>query len=135
MATIPEALTIAVDHHRAGRLEMAEQVYRQILDVEPNQPDAWHMLGVVMPNSGDARPERSASGGPWCSIRNGPTRRTISAISCGSRGSWMKRSPVTAGPWKAKPAHAEACSNLGSVLSAQGEVRRGDGLVRPGTGG
>ena len=31
MATISEALAIAVGHHRAGRLEMAEQIYRRIL--------------------------------------------------------------------------------------------------------
>jgi predicted O-linked N-acetylglucosamine transferase (SPINDLY family) len=47
MATISEALAIAVQHHQAGRLQAAEQIYRQILAVEPNQPDAWHLLGVI----------------------------------------------------------------------------------------
>ena len=47
MATIPEALAIAIQHHQAGRLAEAEQIYRQILAVEPNQADAWHLLGVI----------------------------------------------------------------------------------------
>jgi tetratricopeptide (TPR) repeat protein len=47
MATISEALAIAVQHHQAGRLQAAEQIYRQVLSVEPNQADAWHLLGVV----------------------------------------------------------------------------------------
>jgi predicted O-linked N-acetylglucosamine transferase (SPINDLY family) len=38
---------MAVQHHRAGRLDAAEQIYRQILAVEPNHAEAWHLLGVV----------------------------------------------------------------------------------------
>ena len=47
MATISEALAIAIQHHQAGRLQAAEQIYRQILAVEPNQADALHLLGVI----------------------------------------------------------------------------------------
>ena len=47
MATIPEALAMAIQHHQAGRLQAAEQIYRQILQAEPNQADAWHLLGVM----------------------------------------------------------------------------------------
>ena len=47
MATIPEALAIAIQHHQAGRLQAAEQIYRQILAVEPNHADAIHLLGVI----------------------------------------------------------------------------------------
>jgi cytochrome c-type biogenesis protein CcmH/NrfG len=47
MATIPEALAIAIGHHQAGRTQDAEQIYRQILQAEPNHPDALHLLGVI----------------------------------------------------------------------------------------
>jgi tetratricopeptide (TPR) repeat protein len=47
MATISEALAIAIQHHQAGRLQAAEQIYRQILAVEPHHAHAWHLLGVV----------------------------------------------------------------------------------------
>jgi Flp pilus assembly protein TadD len=47
MATISEALTIAIQHHQAGRLQAAEQIYRQILAVEPNHAEAVHLLGVI----------------------------------------------------------------------------------------
>jgi predicted O-linked N-acetylglucosamine transferase (SPINDLY family) len=47
MATISEALAIAARHHQAGRLQAAEQIYRQILAVEPNHADAMHLLGVM----------------------------------------------------------------------------------------
>ena len=47
MATIFEALTIAIQHQQAGRLQAAEQIYRQILAIEPKQADAIHFLGVI----------------------------------------------------------------------------------------
>ena len=47
MATISEALAIAIQHHQAGRLQAAEQIYRQILQAEPNHADAIHLLGVI----------------------------------------------------------------------------------------
>jgi tetratricopeptide (TPR) repeat protein len=45
--TIPEALALALRHHQAGQLQAAEQIYRQILNIDPNHVDAWHLLGVV----------------------------------------------------------------------------------------
>ncbi len=36
-----------VAHHQAGRLREAEAVYRGILDLDPQYPDAHHLLGVI----------------------------------------------------------------------------------------
>ena len=44
---IQKELDRAWELHRAGRLAEAEQVYRAILGVDPNQPDALQMLGQV----------------------------------------------------------------------------------------
>ena len=45
--TINEALALAVQHHQGGRLQAAEQIYHQILAVEPNHVAALHLLGVI----------------------------------------------------------------------------------------
>jgi protein O-GlcNAc transferase len=37
----------AVEHHRAGDLESAEECYERLLDFCPDHPDALHLLGVV----------------------------------------------------------------------------------------
>ena len=55
MATIAEAMSIATQHHQAGRLRDAELIYRQIIAVEPNHFDAWHLLGVLACQCGNHR--------------------------------------------------------------------------------
>ena len=47
MASIAESLNIALQHHQAGRLQEAEAIYRQILQVHPNHPGAHHLLGMI----------------------------------------------------------------------------------------
>lgn len=41
-----------MQHHMAGRLQAAEQIYRQILAAEPDQPDAIQLLGMVAEQEG-----------------------------------------------------------------------------------
>ena len=45
--TIQQALDLAVQHHTAGRLPQAESIYNQILQSDPDQPVALHLLGVI----------------------------------------------------------------------------------------
>ena len=45
--TIQQAIDLALEHHNAGRLTEAENVYNQILQAEPNQSVALHYLGVI----------------------------------------------------------------------------------------
>jgi len=45
--TIQQAFNLAVQHHQAGRLKEAEQLYRQILAHQPDHADALHMLAIV----------------------------------------------------------------------------------------
>lgn len=47
LLTIDQALQQAVSHHQAGRLAEAEHLYRTILQVQPDYPDANHNLGVL----------------------------------------------------------------------------------------
>src|SRR5256885_148508 len=45
--TDQDPIEIAFEHHRAGRLAEAEQIYRQVLARQPDQADALHLLGVI----------------------------------------------------------------------------------------
>ena len=46
------ALNLAMQHHMAGRLAEAEQVYQQILLTDPDQPDALTLLGLIAHQAG-----------------------------------------------------------------------------------
>jgi len=50
---IQNALGIAIQHHTAGQLAEAENLYQQILRVDQNHPIALHLLGVIAHQVGD----------------------------------------------------------------------------------
>ncbi|MBL8827562.1 MAG: tetratricopeptide repeat protein [Planctomycetaceae bacterium] len=53
MPTLHEALEIAMAQHRAGKLDIAAEMYRQIATQVPQHADAWHLLGVIAQQKGD----------------------------------------------------------------------------------
>ena len=44
---IQESIALAVQHHNAGDLAKAEGLYQQVLQADPNQPVALHLLAVI----------------------------------------------------------------------------------------
>lgn len=53
MATIDEALAVALDHLKAGRRAEAEILYGRILDADPDNAEALHRLGLLAALAGD----------------------------------------------------------------------------------
>jgi len=45
--TVQQAIDLALQYHNAGDLSKAESIYNQIIQIEPNQPIALHLLGVI----------------------------------------------------------------------------------------
>ena len=122
MTTIPEALAIAVQHHQGGRLQAAEQIYRQILAVEPDQADALHLLGVIAHQAGKhevavqyiARAITLHGNEAFFHNNLGEAyralRRIPEAVACYRRALELK------------PDYAGAHSNLGNALKDQGNL-------------
>ena len=50
---IAQALDLAVQHHNAGRLSEAEDIYEQILAAVPDNHDALHLLGLIANERGE----------------------------------------------------------------------------------
>ncbi|CAO3432602.1 glycosyltransferase [Azospirillum doebereinerae] len=55
MDMIEQTLAVATEHHRAGRTDEAERLYRDVLNASPGHPDALHLLGVIALQSGRAQ--------------------------------------------------------------------------------
>src|SRR5882672_12002669 len=55
MSTTSETLQLAVKYHQTGQFEQAEKLYRTVLESEPNNPDAHHLLGLAALAVGQAQ--------------------------------------------------------------------------------
>ena len=51
--TLQQALDIAIQHHTAGRLSQAENIYQQVLENDPKQPVALNLMGVIAHQKGE----------------------------------------------------------------------------------
>jgi tetratricopeptide (TPR) repeat protein len=56
MTALEDRLRAAIAAHQQGKLPQAEQLYREILQNEPNHPDALHLLGVIAHQAGRPGP-------------------------------------------------------------------------------
>ena len=54
---MPDALAIALEHHRAGRVRQAADAYRALIAQDPNHADALNWLGVLAFQAG--RPDHA----------------------------------------------------------------------------
>lgn len=51
--SLSQSLQTAISHHQAGRLQQAEVIYRQILQVTPDHADALHLAGMIAYQKGE----------------------------------------------------------------------------------
>ncbi len=52
--TLAEAVLRAQQAHRQGRLDVAERIYRAVLELDPQDVNALHFLGVLLHQRGDS---------------------------------------------------------------------------------
>jgi predicted O-linked N-acetylglucosamine transferase (SPINDLY family) len=122
MASISVALQTALQHHQAGRLAQAADIYRRILAVEPDQPDALHLLGVILHQSGQHAEALDL-------LRRATTARPRSAVYHNSLGVALKdRGDLQAAAVsyrravELEPDYPDAQLNLARVLRALGDL-------------
>ena len=61
MSAATDYFTHAIDMHRAGQLDRAAECYRQALQADPQNADAWHFLGALCTNWAIPGPRPRAS--------------------------------------------------------------------------
>ena len=122
MPTIAEALTLAVQHHRAGALHKAERLYREILQVDPQHVDALHLLGLIAKEVG--RHDRACEHIRQA-IRLKPDfaeAHSNLALVLHEQGKLEEALASLQHALRLKPDFAEAHNHVGIVLMEQGKL-------------
>jgi len=119
---INSEFTKALQYHQSGRIRKAEEIYKKILDVNPNHPDSLHLLGVIAHqfNKSDIavnlinKAIQYNPGDPiyYNNLGNAliDQGKLAEAISCYQKALELK------------PDYADAHNNMGSALKDQGRL-------------
>ena len=121
MPTTSQTLALAVEHHQSGRLRVAEEIYRQILQSEPNHADAIHLLGVLAHQQGNldeavVRYRRAVDLNPGFAAAHGNLGVALKDLGRLDEAAAACRRSI-----ELRPDLAEAHGNLGVVLTELGK--------------
>lgn len=133
MPTIQEALQQAVDLQNQGKTGEATAYYEAILKVDPDQPDALHLLGLVASTRHDySRAEEL--------IRRALTIVPESSVFYGNLGVVLRRAGRVDEAIEAyhtaielDPSSADAYFNLGKSLKLKGDIQSAEQAFRKST--
>lgn len=122
MATIDEALAIALANHRADRYAEAAALYRRILDVDASNADALHLLGLIEGQAGRVDLCRDLIGralqtNPWLLEARLNLGNLLQAAGRGAEAaaSWHRVLAIA-------PGHASAWQRLGVLNHGRGSA-------------
>jgi predicted O-linked N-acetylglucosamine transferase (SPINDLY family) len=120
--TVSEALALAVQQHRAGLLAQAEQIYRAILQADPQQVDALRLLGVIACQRGQFEQANTL----LCRALQFKPDDAMAYNSLGvvfqAQGKSVEAGNCFQQAVRCKPDYAEAHNNLGNVFKDQGRL-------------
>ncbi len=122
MYTIAEVLEQAMRLHQSGKFAQAEPLYRQVIDADPANAQAAHMLGLLARQTGH---HQSALTLIRRAITLNPTAPAFH-FNLGLVHKEQGQFAEAAGCFRAElalnPNHADSLNNLGIVLVGQGQV-------------
>ncbi|MFY9314303.1 MAG: tetratricopeptide repeat protein [Burkholderiales bacterium] len=121
-ASVQNAMHLALEHHREGRLPEAEQLFRKVLELNPNQPQALHHLGVIALKCGKAQLaaeliERARSVEP-----SNASILTDLGATCRVLGRLKEAEQLHRRAQALSPDRPEVHNNLGNVLRDMGQL-------------
>ncbi|KAA0681208.1 tetratricopeptide repeat protein [Azospirillum brasilense] len=129
MATVSEALSIALDHHIAGRVAEAETLYGRILQAVPGHPDASHLMGLLLAQTGRvaaalAHLDAAVAGDPASSTHHLNRGKVQDALgqTANAAASWLAA-------LRLQPEHAEAAERLAPALRVLAEAAFDSGAL------
>jgi tetratricopeptide (TPR) repeat protein len=130
MKTIQETMERAIDLHRTGRLPEAEELYRRVLKINPDHPDALHLLGVLNHQAGRNERalelvRRAITGSPGTAVYHNNMGLVLCAL-----GRILEALQAYEEALRLNPGYAEACNNLGNALRDLGRIEAAEERFR-----
>jgi tetratricopeptide (TPR) repeat protein len=130
MPTASDVFGQAWKYHQAGSFSQAEQLYRQVLQTDPNNADAWCFLGAVCQAQGkiteaEANLRRAAQLMP-----SHPTAPNLLGIVLAQQGKLDDAASCFQDLIRYQPGDAGAHNNLGLVRLNQGRLQEAMALFQ-----
>jgi tetratricopeptide (TPR) repeat protein len=119
---VQDVLQQALAHHRAGRLEKAEAIYRQILATDSRHADSLHLLGMVEHQRGRHEIAVEMIRQAIAINPNEAAYHSNLGTIYQTQGKLDEAAECFERALTLKPGWAEIQSNLGNVLQTQGKL-------------
>ena len=109
----------ALAHHRAGKFDKAEKLYKEVLSRVPDQVDCLHLLGVLATQRGEYSVAIQFINRAIDQKKSKPVAEFHNNIGAAYKGLGQKKEAIHHFGLAArlKPDYAEAFNNLGTVLT------------------
>jgi predicted O-linked N-acetylglucosamine transferase (SPINDLY family) len=130
MATITEALNVAMQHHQAGELAQAEEIYRLVLQADPSDANALAMLGVVCHQKGQHQEAVDWLRKAVALFPHSSVYHTNLAAACAALGRWDEAAASYAEVVRTRPDSAQDRNKLGDALRQLGRLAEAEACFR-----
>jgi Tfp pilus assembly protein PilF len=121
-SSVEKMLQEALDHHHAGRLAQAEQVYRQILAADSQHPDSMHLLGMIAFQTGRSEESLVLIQNAIAVKGNRAAYHSNLGNVLQSQGRLREAGACYQRALLLKPDSAEVYVNLGNIFKEQGQI-------------
>jgi len=128
--TLDEAVSLAILLQKNGQLAEAREVYRRVLETNPNHPDALHFSGVLAHQEGRSDEAVALIEQSLALAPDRPDCYNNLGIVCQSSGRLDRAIAAYERAIALDPSHANAYSNLGVLLRATGKPEDAEAAYR-----
>ena len=125
-----QALDHAIKLHQAGQVAQAEQMYRQILQHDPNQPDALHLLGLIAHHAGVREPAVELMSRAIAIAPNMALYRINLAKVYRALGRWGEATASARRGVELAPMVVEGLVELSACLRGEGKLEEAEQVAR-----
>ncbi len=120
--SVPALFAMALRHHQHGQMPQAEELYRQILSVEPRHVGSVHHLGIAALQAGRFADAIELIGKAIALDDRNPQSHYQLGLAFGAVGRFKEAAAQNQLAIALKSDYAEAHMNLGNALKALGRI-------------